>query len=251
MSVDRSLIRGVERHGSVSVVRLAGSLDIATAAELRTTLLKCLTDEPDLLVVDVAEMVVADDVALTVFPTMARHADAWPGTRVVLAGALPPTAVALDRMAICRYLPLYGSADEAIRNADRHPGPARFIAKLSATPDATSLARHVVMRACESWDVGDIAEVAQLIVTELVSNVLRHARTDMELSVARHGRYLHLSVRDRSTRMPRLGGGDGPLCEDGRGLMVIEALAVAWGSTPVNGGKVVWATLRSGQPAVR
>jgi anti-sigma regulatory factor (Ser/Thr protein kinase) len=104
-----------------------------------------------------------------------------------------------------------------------------------------------VGRACERWALHRLRDVAELVVTELVGNVLRHAGTDMEVAVARDRRSLHISVRDRGPGLPRLGGrdtGEGLLREDGRGLLVISALTYAWGCIPVPDGKVVWATIR-------
>jgi signal transduction histidine kinase len=41
--------------------------------------------------------------------------------------------------------------------------------------DATAAARHLVDRACHLWDVPQVKDLAELVVTELVSNVVRHA----------------------------------------------------------------------------
>ncbi|MFI5911150.1 ATP-binding protein [Dactylosporangium sp. NPDC051541] len=111
--------------------------------------------------------------------------------------------------------------------------------------DATAAARHLVGRACCRWGFEPVRDVAELIVTELVSNVLRHAGTEMEISVSRDGRRLLISVYDGGSGMPRLGGRAARemLPEDGRGLLVVSALARAWGCIPVPGGKVVWVTV--------
>jgi anti-sigma regulatory factor (Ser/Thr protein kinase) len=182
---------------------------------------------------------------------LARHAEAWPGCPVVLAAARPQVAEALERMAVCRYLPLFRTTAEAVNFAGRPRSPARLRARLEPTLSATAAARAIVDEACRAWNLSGVVDVAQLVVTELVSNVIQHAHTEMEVSVAVRELYLHLSVRDRSFDTPRRGGGDdGVMREDGRGMLVIEALSSAWGMTPTDDGKVVWATLRIGPAGV-
>src|SRR5262245_48074113 len=53
----------------VTSVRLAGNLGLAGAAKLRTTLNKILADEPSAVVIDVADIVVVDDLSVLVFAT--------------------------------------------------------------------------------------------------------------------------------------------------------------------------------------
>ncbi|WP_432830480.1 ATP-binding protein [Dactylosporangium sp. CA-092794] len=241
----------IERRGDATVVRLGGVLDVDSSPSLRSAVLACLAAEPSVIVLDVADLRHGDDVALTVLPALAQHAAAWPGSAMTLAAARPPLASALDRMAVARLVPLFPTTDAALAGATG-PGAGgageRMRLTLQPMLDATAAARHLVGRACVRWGVERIRDVAELVVTELVSNVLRHARTDMEVGVARERRLLHVSVRDHGPGVPRLGGADdaeeGPLREDGRGLLVVSALTYAWGCIPVPDGKVVWATMR-------
>jgi anti-anti-sigma factor len=260
----------VERRGDVTVVRLAGVLDVDSSPSLRSAVLACLAAEPSVIVLDVAALRHRDDVALTVLPALAQHAAAWPGSAMTLAAAPPPLASALDRMAVARAVPVFPTTDAALKGTATGAGE-RLRVTLQPMLDATAAARHLVGRACRRWGVERIRDIAELVVTELVSNVLRHAGTEMEVGVARDRRLLHISVRDHAAGLPRLGGSDRPaakvlsaaaavpgpaagpavldpvdeqLREDGRGLLVVSALTHAWGCTPVPDGKVVWATLR-------
>jgi anti-sigma regulatory factor (Ser/Thr protein kinase) len=241
----------LERHGFTSVLHVAGTIDLDTSPQLRTAFLKCLADEPDLIVIDLAAVRHVADVSLTIFPALARHAGTWPGSPVALAGARPPLVNALDRLAVCREMPRYASASAAVAQADRLATPSRLRLELPPTLGSTAQSRAMVARACASWELLHLSEIAQLIVTELVSNVIRHARTAMEVSVSLRKRYLHLAVRDSSFAPPRRGGSDEPLREQGRGLLVIEALTMGWGWSPTDQGKVVWATLRTARDGVR
>ena len=89
---------------------------------------------------------------------------------------------------------------------------------------------------------------ATVVISELVSNAVEHAGTDLDVKVTLRGRYLHLSVHDGSPLppVPVAVIENGPLVAvRGRGLHLVAGYATAWGSTPVSGGKTVWATLRA------
>ena len=93
-----------------------------------------------------------------------------------------------------------------------------------------------------------LAGPATVVISELVSNAVEHAGTDLVVTVALRGRYLHLSVHDDSRQppVPTAEGKGGPLVPvRGRGLHLVAGYATAWGSAPVGGGKTVWATLRA------
>jgi anti-sigma regulatory factor (Ser/Thr protein kinase) len=114
---------------------------------------------------------------------------------------------------------------------------------LAPDPSATAIARQLVEDACRAWRLGHVRDAAKLVITELVSNVVRHARTEMEISLVASPGALRLAVRDGNPAPPRSDVSEAALAESGRGLVVIQALAIEWGATPSGGGKVVWAVL--------
>ncbi|MFE5333745.1 ATP-binding protein [Embleya sp. NPDC056575] len=92
----------------------------------------------------------------------------------------------------------------------------------------------------------DDVHTAQLIVCELLSNAIRHGSgPTMDLDVRIEPTRIHLAVRSRHARPRRLPRPNGAAedSECGRGLRLVEALAVEWGSRPVAGELLVWATL--------
>jgi anti-anti-sigma regulatory factor len=223
--------------GLAVVVRLDGTLTVETAPIAREALLKAVASQPAVVVVDLAALTVPNDVVLALFPSVARQAAAWPGILLVLAQPSRHLAAALDRTAVLRYVPVVASVAQAWGSVDRTP-PRRFAHHGLAGPGSVAAARAMARDACLHWQVPALADVAELIASELTSNAVRHAGGGIEVVVAQRQRDVHLSVRDRSSAPPRLGRGDG------RGLILVEALSVAWGSTTLSDGKVVWATLR-------
>jgi anti-sigma regulatory factor (Ser/Thr protein kinase) len=103
--------------------------------------------------------------------------------------------------------------------------------------------RRHLRAALQQWDVpDDVAEDAVLLVSELVANVVDHARTPFRLTLRLTGRVLRVAVADGSGRLPVLRPVD-LLAARGRGLQVVDAIAQRWGCQESEDGKVVWADL--------
>jgi hypothetical protein len=91
---------------------------------------------------------------------------------------------------------------------------------------------------CASWDT-DSVETALLLTSELVTNAVRHGRSDVRLQVAVDGDLLRVDVGDDNSRHPLRKPSDlGAL--DGRGLQIVELLALRWGVDDEPLGKRVW-----------
>ncbi len=105
----------------VTVVRLAGTLDMISMREVYAHLERCLARQPDALVVDLAELAVHDQLAVSVFAAAARHAADWPAVPLVLCAPHPEAAALL---AGCREL----VADACARwNLPDAVGPASVV----------------------------------------------------------------------------------------------------------------------------
>jgi anti-sigma regulatory factor (Ser/Thr protein kinase) len=124
---------------------------------------------------------------------------------------------------------------------------------LAATEQAPGLARQATHEALAAWQVAHLEETAVLLVSELVTNVIRHARTDgtaLVLRLETAGSWLRIEVHDADPRMP-LPRTPGELDGSGFGLVLLEALADKWGVREATIGKAVWAELdtrRGGEP---
>lgn len=88
----------------------------------------------------------------------------------------------------------------------------------------------------------DVVDVAQLAVTELVTNAIEHATGPVEVLV-RVDAIVHVAVRDGSPDPP-VARETGWEDERGRGLAIVDAIAARWGATPDGVGKWVWCDLR-------
>ncbi|MCA2213860.1 ATP-binding protein [Jidongwangia harbinensis] len=129
--------------------------------------------------------------------------------------------------------------------SDRRP----LVLHLPSAPESASLARNLVGDACWRWNRPDLLHPARLMMSELVSNAVEHAGSEITVVVSRHGDGLHLAVSDGQPRLPRLRRPSAPhrgrpLDERGFGLRTIQAVATDWGAAATPTGKVVWASLR-------
>ncbi|WP_369212096.1 ATP-binding protein, partial [Streptomyces flavofungini] len=92
------------------------------------------------------------------------------------------------------------------------------------------------------WGLTDLTDSALLLVSELLTNGVRHARGPLHLRVWHSVRELGVEITDHSSPRPRARLAENTE-EDGRGLVLVDALADAWGTRPHSVGKTVWFTL--------
>ena len=139
------------------------------------------------------------------------------------------------------------------------PARARMATlQLCATPGSAKAARDFTAAVLCTWGLAGVLPDARLVVSELVTNALRHGMAaarlpapctprpgpPIGLRLLRHPTGLRCEVTDPSDILPTClaPGGD---AEIGRGLCLVAALSQQWGATPLpTGGKCVWADLR-------
>ena len=233
----------VDNREGCAVITLHGALDLPGTLPLRTALLKCLSEQPRALLVDLSGMELQEPTALSLFTALARQATRWPGTPVLLCAPRPDARTFLERRRYGR-LSVHPGLDDALRAVGQRDAAMSAIRdELLPVAGAVRHARNLVTEACLAWDLPDLVGPASLVVSELVSNAVEHAGTMMVVQITRRHRYVHVTVRDGSRNEPRLVPPAGPTALRGRGLLLVDRLAVHWGSLPSYDGKVVWATL--------
>ncbi|MFF0200868.1 SpoIIE family protein phosphatase [Streptomyces sp. NPDC005017] len=109
---------------------------------------------------------------------------------------------------------------------------------LTPHPRTASQARRLARRTLNRWGLDPLTDTTELLVTEVVANAVRVTTRPLTLRLLRTD-VLRVEVRDDSPQLPRLGHArlDD---ENGRGLFLVDQLALRWGVTRVSGGKIVW-----------
>ena len=116
--------------------------------------------------------------------------------------------------------------------------------------DAPARARRWIVGFCESCDLGHLGDEAALLVDELVTNAVLHARTDCVVVAEKDDDVLRVEVIDSAGDFADVQPGAERLsAESGRGLVIVDALATTWGVEEHPEGKSVWFTLAAEVPS--
>jgi len=174
------------------------------------------------------------------------------------------SATAVDWHWLTSANELAGAAGARLLPDPVPPGWAYFprIATRTPTPDGGSIAaaREFTVATLRRWDLGELSDDVSVVVSELLTNALRHAQRDpadarpgwpVRLGLLQQGPWVLCAVADpgKAAPVPRT---PGSLAEAGRGLQMICAFSDLWGyTTPSDAGKVVWAmfTARHAPPS--
>jgi anti-sigma regulatory factor (Ser/Thr protein kinase) len=118
------------------------------------------------------------------------------------------------------------------------------LASLEPRPERVPYLRRQVERVLHLWHLEALAWRVELVVTELATNAVRHARTLFTVAMTWDGRRLRIEVSDAQPVPPR--PADEPPSPDatgGRGLLLVEQLTDRWGYDPHERGKTIWCDL--------
>jgi anti-sigma regulatory factor (Ser/Thr protein kinase) len=117
--------------------------------------------------------------------------------------------------------------------------------ELGGSSAVVAEARTFVATALRRWDLDALVDDAELLTSELVSNAVLHARSDVAVTVAVADGTAEIGVTDASSRPPTprwaASGAEG-----GRGLRLVDRVAEAWGVVYLAAGKQVWCRLDVG-----
>ena len=200
--------------------------------------------QPDIVVLDVA-MPVLD--GITGLPQLAA---ASPHARVVMLSALPadlraPMALASGATAYVEKTTAVGTLvedllhsakllDVAVRRLTEH-----VEWQLDADLHQVRVARRFVADTLQSWEQSPVADTIVLLLSELVTNAIVHAESAPRVSVRLLPDRVHVEVTDDDPRVVQPLP-PSPERASGRGLAIIESVAMGWGTALLPHGKVVW-----------
>ena len=98
-----------------------------------------------------------------------------------------------------------------------------------------------------SVELAPMSEAAELLASEVVTNALVHGDSDVDIHVRRYPEHVRIEVRDSDPHLvlpvgPALANDE---AEGGRGLIIVSAMASAWGNSPSGRGKTIWFELQT------
>ncbi|WP_042425905.1 SpoIIE family protein phosphatase [Streptacidiphilus anmyonensis] len=111
--------------------------------------------------------------------------------------------------------------------------------EISPDPAYVADARRLAARQLARWGLDELVFVTELVVSELVTNAIRHGRPPIRLRLIRDSA-LTCEVSDSSSTAPHLRRAR-TMEEGGRGLMLVAQCATRWGTRHSADGKTIWA----------
>ncbi|MFC9298617.1 ATP-binding protein [Streptomyces sp. NPDC057011] len=109
--------------------------------------------------------------------------------------------------------------------------------------------RRILRTYLDRWGLDGLADDAELALTELVANVVRHVPgRECVVLILRRPEGLRVEVADPCPGLPRPSRGGDALAEGGRGLLLVEAVTDRWGTVSIPTGKTVWFECDAKQP---
>ena len=111
-------------------------------------------------------------------------------------------------------------------------------------------ARTFVATTLRAWRIDDLEPAASLLAGELATNAVVHAGTPYRITLELGPPNLRVLVEDLSPALPTRRSLE-PTATSGRGLSMVDALALDWGARPADEGKVVWFDLTADQVHAR
>jgi len=237
----------------VCEITVRGSLDLHGAGVLRVAVLKGLAVQPMAMLVDLNDAEVIDPLSLLMLPSLDRRAAADHGLRLrcFMADRHPQRGIV--GQALGRHMSVSACRADALSAGLADSADSRRVhRRLVADEWAAATARDLVATVCAGWQIADVADDAQIIVSELTSNAVLHAGSDFDLVLVHRAPFLHIQVIDAHPRVPLFPIAVGDLQKPppptqigGWGLYLVHSIASGCGVVTRPPGKLVWATVRT------
>jgi anti-sigma regulatory factor (Ser/Thr protein kinase) len=118
----------------------------------------------------------------------------------------------------------------------------RDTARFPPVPASVTAARRWLAEILQADELAERVPDAELCLSELAANAVRHAGTDFEVEISEHEGTVRIAVRDDCPAPVRPQQPD-PTDLSGRGLQIVASIANRWGVEPTPDGKTVWCIL--------
>lgn len=245
MSVDGLSVRRTRHHG-VTALHIAGQLTSATYLTARNAIVATATETTGAVVVDARSVRAASDSAWSALSSAAWLVRDWPDVPVAVV-ADDVARHQLDAVGVTRHITVYADLETALDSVRSENMPVRvthrsrhLVPRGIAMP--IGAARHFVASTLRDWHRPRYVELARMMTTVLVSNVIEHTRDDPVVRVELHApARLVVAVGDSDPHLPAVTEdrhGHVPIAS---GLALLTSLSHHWGCTPTDAGKTVWA----------
>ena len=124
-----------EQELPVAVLKVVGVLDVVTGPALRRAVRRCLSAQPEAVLIDVADLDIDEPAALGELTSVVRQNAQWPAVPIVLCAAGPDTAQRLSDSDVHRGVAMADSCAEALAQAGTQPDDRQVPGRSAGSPD--------------------------------------------------------------------------------------------------------------------
>lgn len=218
----------------ITVLVVTGPIDRQDVPALVEAVEQQCVNGPRGIVLDLTRVVDLSEPAVEALQALAARARSWPYPSLTLCAS--PSA-GLTGVAV------HPDAAQALRHVDDRSASPRQRIELPSSAEGPGLARIAVASALSSLGLGALGDDIALVVSEMVTNAVRHGRAPVVLELETAADAVVIAVDDASPLPPRRREAD-EQAEGGRGLQLVELLSSEHGVRPQPPGKTVWARLQ-------
>lgn len=227
------LLRQEVRDG-IEVLSVRGPVEQQDAGSLLSAVGRLLALEPRGVVLDLAQVTRLTPEAVTALGGLCDVPAGWPRPSLVVC--LPPGAE-------LRGLPVVPDLDAAVERVQERPERLHAEVEVEHSLRGPAQARAALAACAERLGLHDVCDDLSLVVSEMVTNAVRHAAPPVRLELDADEDAVLICVSDGSCQRPTPRDADAA-AEGGRGLLLVDALCAEHGVRAQPPGKAVWARLR-------
>lgn len=218
----------------IELLSAQGPVNAREAGRIVSTVSQILTLEPRGVVVDLTDVTSLSEDANTALDGLGELPSGWPRAVLVVC---PPSV--LKKMAGVLTAEDRSAALDLVDRRLRRP---RTLVEVPHDLSGPAQARAAVAESSSRLGIGDLRDDVALVVSEMVTNAIRHASPPVSLEIESSDDGVVVAVRDGSPQRPAARHADDE-AEGGRGMMLVDLLTTAHGVRPQPPGKAVWARL--------
>lgn len=230
------LLRREVAHG-VQILSLCGPVADADVVALQAAIADAAALCPRAVLIDLSEADVISTAAVRALGEARAMAPGWPRPALLVCGSSPEVEDAL-----ASRLPVHPRREDGLAHADDRRSAPRHLVDLDSGTQSPAAARAAAADMVTALHLEPIGDDLALVVSELVTNAVRHAAPPVRLELQADAHRVTVAVADGSPGRPvsRVADDD---AEGGRGLRLVDLLAAETGVRPSPPGKTVWAAL--------
>lgn len=217
----------------ITVLVVTGSVGAADVPALVDAVEQQRVTEPRGIVLDLTGVLELPSPAVEELQALVSRARLWPHPSLTVCA--PPSA---GLGAAATHL----DAAQALGHVDDRSTAPRQRIELPSSAEGPGLARVAVTSALSTLGLGEFVDDVALVVSEMVTNAVRHGRAPVVLELETADDAVVIAVDDASPLAPRRREAD-EQAEGGRGLLLVDLLSSEHGVRPQPPGKTVWARL--------